>query len=51
MSRGYIYFVLIIVLLCYLVYLYIPIIKKSKRQDKIEKSMVTYTQYQGRSFL
>ena len=45
MSRGYIYFVLYIVLLCYLVYLYIPIIKKSNKQDRIEKSMVSTTDY------
>ncbi len=45
MSRGYIYFILIIVLLCYLIHLYIPIIKKSKRQDKIEKSIISITDY------
>ncbi len=45
MNRGYIYFVLIVVLLIYLVYLYIPIIKKSNKQDRIEKSMVSTTDY------
>lgn len=45
MNRGYIYLILIVVSLLYLVHLYIPIIKKSRRQDKIEKSIVSTTDY------
>ena len=51
MNRGYIYFALIVVSLIYLVYIYIPIIKQSRKIDKAEKSMNKYSQYQGRSFL
>lgn len=50
MNKGYIYITLITIAFSYLLYLYIPIWKKSKRQDKLEKEMISYTYYQGRSF-
>lgn len=50
-NRGFIYFSLIVVSLLYLIYIYIPIIKKSKKLDKFEKDMTEKSQYQGRSFL
>jgi len=39
MNRGYIYFILLLILFSYLIYIYYPIVKKHTEKDKIEKEI------------